>query len=350
MDLLAACEDLAANVAAFDVTEDNLYAYISDDDLEMWQTLFGLSPGLAFNTIKAWRADFTRLAISEEAWLLVREAKMAEGYNKESYEFSLWRELMILKDSRTSINSLEAKDEKAKYLLQLKVDPSSMTEHLDLMRCLPKKQIILTGLDDYGNKAEFCLLNGSQKVEFLQAMSKKRPFYKPTMIRASVAAKELSSTSLYPTLGISTTFPQFRLDSDPLECGSTSDSSSFFRPAQNEYPVWYFFYGTLTDPSKLSRVIGLSKKHHVVYGRAIVRRGRLCTLDGKYLSLVDADEDSKVDGWAYQIKNQDEEDSLRVYETGVYEVVRCTIEFANETDVNVQGLTFRLVDGLFGPD
>ncbi|PNP37670.1 hypothetical protein TGAMA5MH_10438 [Trichoderma gamsii] len=350
MDLLAACEDLAANVAAFDVTEDDLYVYVSEDDLEMWQMLFGFSSSLAFNTIKAWRADFTRLAISEEAWLLVREAKMAEGYNKESYEFSLWRAQMILKDSRTSINNSEAKDEEAKYLLQLKTDPTSMTEYLDLMRCLPKEHTILTGLDDYGNKAEFCLLTGSQKVEFLQAMSKKRPFYKPTMIRTSVAAKDLSLTSLYPTLGISTTFPQFRPDNHHLECASTSDSTSLFRPAQNEYPVWYFFYGTLTDPSKLSRVIGLNKEHPVVYERATIRRGRLCTLDGKYLSLVDAGEHSKVDGWAYQIKNQDEEDSLRVYETGVYEVVRCTIELANKPDAKVQGLTFRLVDGLFGPD
>lgn len=66
------------------------------------------------------------------------------------------------------------------------------------------------------------------------------------------------------------------------------------------------------------------------------------------MSLVDADELSEVGGWAYQIKNQDEEDLIRVYETGVYEVVRCTIELVNGSDAKVQGLTFRLVEGLFG--
>jgi hypothetical protein len=65
------------------------------------------------------------------------------------------------------------------------------------------------------------------------------------------------------------------------------------------------------------------------------------------LALVDADEHSKVNGWAYQVQNQDEEDSLRVYETGVYEVVRCTIESTDEPEVKVQGLTFRLAEGLF---
>lgn len=194
------------------------------------------------------------------------------------------------------------------------------------------------------------MLTGSQKVDFLRAISQVCPFYKPTMIRASVAAKELSSTSLYPTLGISTTLPQFRPDNHPLESVSISDSSSPFRPAQNEYPVWYFFYGTLTDPIKLSRVIDLNEEKPVVYKRAIVRRGQLCAIGGKYLSLVDADELSEVGGWAYQIKNQDEEDSIRVYETGVYEVVRCTIELVNESDARVQGLTFRLVDGLLGRD
>ncbi|KAM0445976.1 hypothetical protein ACHAPV_009795 [Trichoderma viride] len=140
MDLLAAYEELAANVAAFDVNDDDSHIYISDSALEMWQIFFGFSPGSAFNAIKAWRADFTRLAISEEAWLLVREAKMAEGYNKESYEFSLWRAQMILKVSRASIDSLDAKDEESKYLLQLKCDPSSLAEYQGLMSSLPKKR------------------------------------------------------------------------------------------------------------------------------------------------------------------------------------------------------------------
>lgn len=340
MDFLAACEDLAANVAVFDVADED--SHVSGSDLSMWQALFGFSLDEASKVIRDWRADFNRLAISQAAWLLVKEAKMAEGYNKESYEYSLWRAQMVQKRLRTSQNDLVSKDEEANYLVKLEHGPASSADLAELMRCLPKKPKILTGLDDDGNKTQFCLLSGSQKGEFLKALFKARPFYEPTLIRASVASKDLSSTSLYPTLGVDSTLPQFRLDNNPLEINSTSDSFSLVRPAQNEYPVWYFFYGTLADPRILSRITGLDEEQNPIeYKRASVLRGRLRALNEKYLALVDADEYSKVDGWAYQVKNQNEEDSLRVYETGVYEVVRCTVKLMYE-EVMVQGLTFRL--------
>lgn len=149
--------------------------------------------------------------------------------------------------------------------------------------------------------------------------------------------------SLYPTLGVDTILPQFRLDNRLLENVSASDTFPLVRPAQNEYPVWYFFYGTLADASILSRIISLREEQNSIkYKRACVRRGRLSTLNEKYLGLMDADEHSKVDGWAYQVQNQSEEDSLRVYETGKYKVVRCTIELMDEQGIFIQGLTFRL--------
>lgn len=40
------------------------------------------SPGQAFKAITAWRADFTRMTISQSAWLVDKEAKIAEGYDK----------------------------------------------------------------------------------------------------------------------------------------------------------------------------------------------------------------------------------------------------------------------------
>lgn len=71
MDLLAACEDLAANVAAFDAADEDSHTHISDSNLSMWQTLFGFSMGQAANAIVYWRADFTRLTISQAAWLFI---------------------------------------------------------------------------------------------------------------------------------------------------------------------------------------------------------------------------------------------------------------------------------------
>ncbi|PTB62992.1 hypothetical protein BBK36DRAFT_1087323, partial [Trichoderma citrinoviride] len=226
------------------------------------------------------------------------------------------------------------KGDESKYLVKLECDSSTSTGSVDLIRCLPKSLNILTGFDDENKPARFCLLSGSQKTEFLDVVSKAYPSYKPMLIRTSVASKELSS-SLYPTLGADTTLPQFRNNS----------LCEVIRPTQHEYPVWYFFYGTLADADVLSRVIGRTEDKASIekgYKRARIRRGRLSMLGDKYLALVDADEDSVFDGWAYQVKNQNEEDSLRVYETAKYEVVRCTMEVMEGQGGIIKGLTFRL--------
>ncbi|KAL6867814.1 hypothetical protein J3F83DRAFT_765743 [Trichoderma novae-zelandiae] len=329
MDLLAACEDLAANVAAFDAAGDDDDSHVSNADLTTWKALFGFSSNEeAAKAIRDWRADFARQTISQAAWLLVKEAKMAEGFNKESYEYSLGRAQAA---QQPQSRSQTAKDLKAEYLVKL--DSSASTGSVDLIPCLPRSPNILIGLDNDGITTRFCLLSGSQKMTFLDAVSKAYPSsYKPTLIRTSVASKDLSSSSLYPTLGIDTTLPQFRPNNGHPE---------LVRPTQHEYPVWYFFYGTLADADVLYRVIGRAEDD-ISYRRARIWRGRLSTLGDKYLALVDADEHSAVDGWAYQVKNQNEEDSLRVYETGKYEVVRCMMEVMEGQGGILKGLTFRL--------
>ncbi|GFP55920.1 hypothetical protein TASIC1_0006009000 [Trichoderma asperellum] len=258
MDFLAACEDLAANVATFNVADDD--SLVSDSDLSKWQALFGFSLDEAAKAIRDWRADFARLTISQAAWLLVEETKITEGYNKESYEYSLWRAQMVEKRSRASKTHLVAKNGEAKYLVKLEHDCPPSTDSVELIRCLPKKPRILTGLDDDGKTTQFCLLSCNQKAEFLDALFKARPFYEPTLIRASVASKDLSSTSLYPTLGVDTTLPQFRLGNNQLENNISSKTFSSARPAQDEYPVWYFFYGTLANAGVLCRITGAGEQ------------------------------------------------------------------------------------------
>ncbi|KAM0255039.1 hypothetical protein ACHAQJ_006187 [Trichoderma viride] len=196
MDILAACEELAANIAAFDLADAD-----ADADRLMWQTLFNLSSDEAAKAIRDWRADFTRLAISQAAWLLVKEAKTAEGFNKESYEYSLSKAQNGRQESAT------ATDKGASYLLTLE-----SLELAELLCCLPKKPNILTGLDDDGQATKFCLLSSYEKADFLNTLSKAHLSHQPTFIRISVAAKNLSPTSLYPTLGVDNTLPQFRLD------------------------------------------------------------------------------------------------------------------------------------------
>lgn len=340
-DLLAACEDLAANVAAPDTAAAaaDQGSHVSRSDQALWKILFGFSSDEAAEAIRNWRADFTRQTISQAAWLLAKEAKMAEGYNKEAYEYSLWRARTAQKPLSHNHNTVQG--DGAKYLIKLECGSSPSTEAVDLMRFLPKKPNILNGIDDDGNTTRFCILSSSQKMTFLNALSNAHPSFQPTLIRTSIASKDLSATSSHPTLGVDATLPQFRPD----------NSSSFSpRPAQDEYPVWYFFYGTLADAGVLSRVVvgpGDEKAAaDICYKRARVRRGRLTCLGEKYLALVDADEGSVVDGWAYQVKDRAEEDSLRVYETGMYEVVRCTVEVMGEKEGVVHGLTFRLAKGI----
>ncbi|KAL7795533.1 hypothetical protein V8C43DRAFT_314541 [Trichoderma afarasin] len=335
MNFLAACEELAANIAASDPVDTPSHS--SNSDQSRWQKLFGFSIDEAAKSIQDWRADFTRPTMSQESWLTVKDAKVAEGFDKESYEYSIFRAKLAFRAK----SGATVKDEDAQYLLKLEHEVDRCSKSADLIRYLPKKPKVFSGKDDDGNKTLFCLLTSSEKAEFLRVLPPGRP---PMLIRVSIAQKNLSATSLYPTLGIDTTMPQFRPNNSVVErdCPNSSTSLSHFGPTQNEYPVWYFFYGTLTDANILSRVIGLDKDA-IEYRQACVYRGRLSTWGDKYLGLVDADEGSKVCGWAYKVKSQSEEDSLRVYETGKYEVVRCTMEFMDGDGSVIQGLTFRLV-------
>lgn len=53
---------------------------------------------------------------------------------------------------------------------------------------------------------------------------------------------------MHPTLGKYSTLPQ--------NCSNNQDS--VFHPAQDQYPVWYFFYGTLADSEFLAHLLGIS--------------------------------------------------------------------------------------------
>ena len=60
---------------------------------------------------------------------------------------------------------------------------------------------------------------------------------------------------------------------------------------------------------------------------ATVRGGVLKMWGGKYKALVDGPEGGGgvVEGKAYAVRSGEEEEALRVYEMGAYEVVRCGI-------------------------
>jgi hypothetical protein len=163
-------------------------------------------------------------------------------------------------------------------------------------------------------------------------LSKQRTSFAPTFVRVSKSGKDLSEHSMYPTLGVDTTLPQYRADSVDAK----------FMPTQNQYPVWYFFYGNLAVPDILSRRLALSEQP--VFTPATVTGAVIKRWRGKYNALLDSEgaETAYVDGWAYLVETEEHEEALRLYETENYDIARCTISMEGRSDT-VKGLTFKFV-------
>ncbi|WAO95829.1 Putative gamma-glutamylcyclotransferase [Fusarium falciforme] len=119
---------------------------------------------------------------------------------------------------------------------------------------MPSIQEIMMASDASGQSNSFCKVNGPEKpaIEIFLPESKIRSTFCPTFIRISIARKELSMNSIYPTLGVDSTMPQHRLQNH-------NDNA---QPTQNEYPIWYFFYGTLAQVEVLSDLLGTDPVYH----------------------------------------------------------------------------------------
>lgn len=89
---------------------------------------------------------------------------------------------------------------------------------------------------------------------------------------------------------------------------------------QKEY---YFFYGTLMDPSTLARVLQLPSRPQL-YPAKIV--GFSCKLWGPYPAVVDGPTGAIVHGMAYEVQSVEEADRLQAYETDNYAPMGCMIK------------------------
>lgn len=182
--------------------------------------------------------------------------------------------------------------------------------------------------EEHNIKESFVKVNGSARAKILLWLSEHAPAYRPTILKLSIAHKDLSPEQRSPTLGTDATLPQHRYDDlkeDPLQ------------PQQDGYPVWYFFYGALADIRTLSRLHNLEKKPDLQ--PAILQGGRLRSWAGKYKALIDNyDDTTPVRGHAFLVSCREHEEILRAYETDKYEVVRCLFD---RNGVVTKGLTFR---------
>lgn len=342
MALLLACEDLIPQVVELDPSAEK----VTKGDSDRWQRLFSFSASEAGEQIREWRGTFGRYTIADDIWDLIRPDLSFSGYEyavalRQFYGSAAFQPQMHRNyEDSTALSS--------SYILRLEgpIPDAETVKDVAGLQSLPE---VLHGLRNAGafsydgedddnpidmakeadTKAQFCLVDGWTRLRILQQISQLHPTFRPTFIRDAKARKDLAEHSPCPTLGVDPRLPHCR----PASVHCT------FHPVKGEYPVWYFFYGTLADGPVLSRIIGLPPEQSPHYRSASVRGGRLITWAATYKALVDGSCREAVLGLAYLVKNGEDEDALRYYETDRYEVVRCPIRFKHGE--MVMGLTFK---------
>lgn len=325
MDFLDELENMAINAAIPKDASDEPSA----ETIKRWQDLFSYSYADAAELIKQHRADFTRKRISEFLWNLVKAQVEPEGHDRESYEHLLEIGGSAKKPSSiTTQVALSLSQARAIYLIKLEgaLDTAKKVQVASALLNIPK---VFQGTGDDGD-ALFCQVDGATKLMIDNWISKQNSSYKAVFVRIKNAYKEFSDHSIYPTLGQDATLPQNR----------PHENAAVFLPSQDQYPVWYFFYGTLANIPKLTSVLSLKEGSAApILHSASITGGKILTWGaGKYNALVN-DPLGRVVGSAYQVMSKDHEDFLRLYETDAYEVVRCMISMENGEVV--PGCTFR---------
>lgn len=213
---------------------------IPESAVSRWQTLFGLTAEQASKSIKKHRADLNHPTVSNEHWNLVRDVKVTEGHDKESYEYAMTINATTHSNSQTTV----AKPSNLRFLLKLSnpLDTPELVQAAAGLAALPK---IHEGRDEDGNTVTFAILNEKALGRLVSKFNGQT--FEPDIITLSMAEKDLCPTSIYPTLGVDSTLPHLR-----------PQGTDLVYPKQDQYPVFYFFYGTLREPDRLMRLLDLS--------------------------------------------------------------------------------------------
>lgn len=303
--------------------------YLEDDtidqkDITRWQELFDLSPQDAEQCIREHRKDsLNRCHATDDHWETVRDKY--PGHDKESYEYLY---LCTPKPQPRSKQGV-VEDPYAEYILKLEGPLKLLWEWPEELRSVAGGLEVFEGEETTDEEKVDFVIVGEEVKEVIELYFEKSGanYFWPMFIRYKVAPKKLSTFSRYPTLGIESTLSQYRLD-----------DSEVVKPTRNEYPVWYFFYGTLAEPDRLTRLLSLDEQPQLE--QAHIQRGVITSWgDGKYQALVDGDAEERVPGSAFSVRSKEDEDILRKYETDKFEVVRSDI-FVEGGEMR-KGLTFR---------
>lgn len=329
MDFL---EELENAVCHFDLQDNEKHCI--DDEVVRWKSLFKFTTEQAQQELDAFRTGTSSIVnVPNELWDIVRDQALAEGHSRESYAYSLTKIRPSAAPQHQRMRNTNPLAVHGRYAIQLQpdspIDSAATIQKILNLSCIPKTY---EAEDEDGQEAHFCILPALRKLELCTWLAQHQPNYHLVSARISKAEKCLDNASIRPWLGIDTTLPQHR--------PSTTAVVNIL-PRQNEYPVWYFFYGRLADAETLKGVLELEAEP--VYRKVMVRGGKMCRWGGKYNALVNGE--SAVLGQAFLVSSEEDEDRLRFFETDMYEVVRCGIRFYDGGE-EVTGLCFRFC----GPD
>ena len=342
MDLFAELEDMAVNA----VEDDSVEFEPSGDEIQRWQTLFAYTHSEAVEQIKNQKGDYSRRRISDDHWDLIGTEKEAQGFSRDAYEhwMKMGGQSAHSHEETRSINTPSSQANSSPYLVLLEGILSSPNSVQDAANLSEPPHTVHAASET--RDAVFCEIDGTIKHSIEKWLSRQKSTFRPTFIRISKAKKDLDPNSIYPTLGLESTLPQHRFSSDTIfnatltQSPVPSNRTGRHPVLQDEYPAWYFFYGTLADPAVLTRLLSPSQAESPTLIAARISGGVIKSWAGKYKALVDGASTDYVHGSAYKVTSREQEDILLSYETENYEVVRCWITMAGE---RVQGLTFRFV-------
>lgn len=319
----------------------------SEEEITRWQTLFAYSYSEAVEHINNQKSDYSRFRLSNDHWDMIRSQKEAQGYSREAFEHWMKTEgHSTPSDTKEKVIITSVFKAETFFLILLEGVLSSPESIQGVAKLPDPPRAFQAALGT--RDAVFCRIDGNIKQSIENWLSQENSTFRPTFVRLSKAKKDLAATSIYPTLGLESTLPQHRFSSKlgfdttlPHHRGSSGHTTS--APLQDEYPVWYFFYGTLADSVLLTRLLLLPEAEPPILVPARISGGLIKTWDGKYKALVDGASTDYVNGSAYEVISKELENDLLLYETEKYEVVRCRITMASQT---VQGLTFRFAGPL----
>ena len=314
MDLLSELENMAGSAALETFSDDE--NEISQQDIERWRRLFNLSSTDTATAIKCHRANLSRSRIADELWDMLASDLEAEGYDREAYEYSLTVQQRSMTSHSLPVHT-QAAVSQGTFIVKLE-GPLDIPEKIEEIACLPCSPAVVKGVGEDNGEAMFCEIDVHTRQKLLVWVAEKHPSFRPTIVRLAKAKKDVDSLSLGPMLGVDSILPQYRPD---------VELTSQVQPGQEDFPVWYFFYGTLADPDVLSKHVDLCDGRQLL--PASIQGGKLRTWGRKYRALVDdfSRRPATVSGKAFLVLSKEEEENLRFYEGEKYEVVRCEISF-----------------------